>query len=142
MNHNDRFYSILKTRVESDANRINALFKPRPISCDYQQRTSAIAYPVQPWQRNPYGEAHGGVIATMFDTAMGVTAHWFADGHRATTVDLAINYIAPLPCGEEMIVYSRVQKAGRTLIRLTAEGKSAGDGKLIATASANFMILR
>lgn len=142
MNHNEEFYSIVQKRISDDEHRLNALLNPRPLACDYDAGTSTISYRVQPWQRNPYGDAHGGAIASMFDTAMGITAHWMAGGLRTTTVDLMVNYIAPMPCGDDMIVRSRVQKAGRTLIRVTAEASSASNDRLIATASANFMILR
>jgi len=142
MNHNEEFYSIVQKRISDDESRLNALLNPRPLACDYDAKTSTISYRIQPWQRNPYGDAHGGAIASMFDTSMGITAHWISGGFRTTTVDLMVNYIAPMPCGDDMIVHSKVQKAGRTLIRVTAEAKSASNDTLIATASANFMILR
>ena len=41
-----------------------------------------------------------------------------------------------------MVVSSHVQKAGRALIRVTAEARAKASGKLVATASANFMMLK
>ena len=136
------FYTMVKERSHMEENRLNALLDPQPEDCDFDAKTTSISYHIQPWQRNPAGDAHGGTIASMFDTAMGFTAFWVSDGSWTTTVDLMINYIAPMPAGEDMIVYSKVQKAGRTLIRVTAEAQMKSSGKLVATASANFMMLR
>lgn len=141
---------ILQRRLGETASGLNGHLKPRLVSCSRGQMCSAIAYRVQEWQLNPYREAHGGILAAMFDTAMGITAHWLSGGAAVTTVDLLTNYIAPVPADSEIIVYSHVQKAGRTLIRVCAEacicppGTDAADRehqKLAASASANFMVL-
>lgn len=141
---------ILQHKLGETASGLNGHLKPRLVSCSRGQMCSAIAYRVQEWQLNPYREAHGGILAAMFDTAMGITAHWLSGGAAVTTVDLLTNYIAPVPADSEIIVYSHVQKAGRTLIRVCAEacicppGTDAADRehqKLAASASANFMVL-
>ena len=139
---NESFYTLMKERAHQEENRLNALLDPQPLACDFEAGTTAIAFRIQPWQRNPYGDAHGGAIASMFDTAMGFTAFWISDGSWTTTVDLMINYLSPMPAGEEMVVYSQAKKAGRSLIRVTAEAKVRSSDKLVATASANFMLLR
>ena len=136
------FYAMVTERSHLEEDRLNAKLDPQPVACDYDEKTTVIEYLILPWMRNPYGDAHGGTIAAMFDTAMGFSAFWVADGSWTTTVDMNVNYIAPMPCGDHMVVYSKVQKAGRTLIRVTAEARAKASGKLVATASANFMMLK
>lgn len=132
---------IVERGCREQVERLNGHLKPHLISSDYEARRSVIAFNIQEWQLNPYGDAHGGIIASMFDTAMGVTAHWIAGGARTTTVDLMTNYVAPMPCNDEMMIYSKVQKAGRTLIRVTAEAFAKTTDHLVATATANFMVI-
>ncbi len=136
------FYTMVRERSHAEEDRLNAHLDPQPVACDYDEMTSVIEYLIQPWMRNPAGDAHGGTIAAMFDTAMGFTAFWVSKGSWTTTVDMNVNYISPMPCGDFMVVSSNVQKAGRTLIRVTAEARAKASGKLVATASANFMMLK
>lgn len=136
------FYTMVRERSHAEEDRLNAHLGPQPVECDYDAMTSVIEYLIQPWMRNPAGDAHGGTIAAMFDTAMGFTAFWVSKGSWTTTVDMNVNYISPMPCGDFMVVSSHVQKAGRALIRVTAEARAKASGKLVATASANFMMLK
>ena len=136
------FYTMVRERSHLEEDRLNALLDPQPVDCDYDNMTTVIEYLIKPWQRNPYGDAHGGTIAAMFDTAMGFSAYWVADGSWTTTVDMMVNYIAPMACDDHMVVCSKVQKAGRTLVRVTAEARAKSSGKLVATANANFMMLK
>ena len=136
------FMTMVRERSHAEEDRLNAHLDPQPVACDYDAMTTVIEYLIQPWMRNPAGDAHGGTIAAMFDTAMGFSAYWVSKGTWTTTVDMMVNYISPMPCGDHMVVSSKIQKAGRSLVRVTAEAHVKSSGKLVATASANFMMLK
>ncbi|MAT15295.1 MAG: thioesterase [Planctomyces sp.] len=89
----------------------------------------------------PYGIIHGGAIASLLDTALGMSVGIAADvGMHMVTVQLNINYIRPTWEGEEIIAHGELQhKGGKTAV---ARGEvRTVDGTLIATASGTFMYL-
>ena len=47
-------------------------------SCDYEEQTVTYSFPTLTWQINEKGGIHGGAIAGMFDTALGVVANFTA----------------------------------------------------------------
>lgn len=68
--------------------------------------------------RNFYGGAHGGLLATLVDTAC-----FFADplapaGRRLTTSQLSISYLRPVAAGDHLIATSQILHLGRRTIHL------------------------
>jgi uncharacterized protein (TIGR00369 family) len=60
------------------------------------------------------GYIHGGIIATLLDEAMGKLNH-FRDV-RAVTAELTIEYLRPVPVGEDLLVEAyEIEKNGRNL---------------------------
>lgn len=91
---------------------------------------------------NPMGLIHGGVAATLLDTAMSAAAHTLLDAGRASvTLDLKITYLRPLtPTSGRVRATGRViNLGGRTAY---AEGELRdGQGQLAAHAVGNFQIV-
>jgi uncharacterized protein (TIGR00369 family) len=90
---------------------------------------------------SPYGPVHGGAIAALIDTAIGVAvACRLTGGARTATHQLNINYIsfAEKPV---VIATARVLRLGRTVAHAEAEARSE-DGALIAKALATFGVFR
>jgi uncharacterized protein (TIGR00369 family) len=82
------------------------------------------------------GVAHGGVAATLLDSAL-TFALIAATGGDWTTVDLRIDYLRPVPIGA-VVVAGRVVKAGRRVGR--AEGSLLdGRGDVCARAIGTFV---
>jgi uncharacterized protein (TIGR00369 family) len=76
----------------------------------------------QPMFANPLGTVHGGIMATMLDSAMGCAVHSTLEpGAWYTTLEIKVNYIRA------------VQTDGQ---KLTAEGRTVHLGKFTATAEA------
>jgi uncharacterized protein (TIGR00369 family) len=64
---------------------------------------------------NSAGVVHGGVLASMADTAMGIALHNHFGGRRPiTTTDLKINYLRPIPQGKA-VARSYLVRVGKTL---------------------------
>jgi uncharacterized protein (TIGR00369 family) len=88
----------------------------------------------------PFGYVHGGLIASVIDAA----AFWAVfpqvkDGVGLTTVEMKVNYLAPVQKGK-LIAKGRCIKMGRTLALGEAYINSA-EGNLLAHGTATMMIV-
>jgi len=92
---------------------------------------------------NPIGVVHGGVAATLLDSAMGAAVHTTLPlGSAYSTLETKFNLVrAIMPDAGEVVAEGRVVHRGRRVA--TAEGtvKRAGDGKLLAHGTSTCMIL-
>ena len=92
---------------------------------------------------NPIGTVHGGVLATLLDSAMGCAVHSvLGAGAAYTTLDLAVKYVRPVTVetGRILAEGTIVHEGGRVC---TAEGRitSAHDGRLLAHATTTCLVL-
>jgi len=87
-----------------------------------------------------YGTVHGGMIATLVDSAAGLAVNSLLveEGKRAVTVELDIKFVNPASC-RELIAEGRVISVKSSIATAYAEVK--GDGELIAFGTATFYIL-
>jgi uncharacterized protein (TIGR00369 family) len=92
---------------------------------------------------NPIGVVHGGVAATLLDSAMGCAVHsMLPAGAGYTTLEIKVNYIKAMSgeTGEVRCEAKTIYVGGRTA---TAEGKILdARGKLYAHATTTCMIFR
>jgi uncharacterized protein (TIGR00369 family) len=92
---------------------------------------------------NPMGTLHGGIAATMLDSALGCAVmSALPAGDSYTTLDLMVTYLRPGSLdGVTLIADGLVTHLGGRMA--TAEGKLMNpDGKLIATATTTCMVFR
>jgi uncharacterized protein (TIGR00369 family) len=80
---------------------------------------------------------HGGVVATMLDTAA-TFALIVATDTDWSTVDLRVDYLRPVPVGT-LEIRGRVIQAGRRLGRASAELADPQSGRLFAAAVGTFV---
>lgn len=97
----------------------------------------------QAWMCNPMGLIHGGVLATLLDTAL--TCCVFTKlpaGKAATTTDLQVRYVRPLYAGGPQIsVRGAAVHVGSTYA--TAEARAVDvSGKLYAHATTGLAIIK
>ena len=92
---------------------------------------------------NPIGVVHGGLAATLLDSAMGCAVHsTLPAGAGYTTLEIKVNFVRPITAGTGRV------RAEATLIHLggrtaTAEGRVIDEaGKLYAHATTTCLILR
>ncbi|MEU1403213.1 PaaI family thioesterase [Streptomyces sp. NPDC005728] len=101
-----------------------------------------VSLDTRPDFSNPLGTVHGGIAATLLDSAMGCAVHTtLPAGVGYTTLELKVNYIrAARTDGQTLIAEGTVIHVGRRTA--TAEGKVLDEqGKLIAHATTTCMIL-
>jgi uncharacterized protein (TIGR00369 family) len=101
--------------------------------------SATFAFKPLPHHRNLVGGLHGGVLATLADTATGVAMHsaiWPERTH--VTLQLDLHFVAS-PGTDRVVATGRVIRAGRRIG--FAEGEIADEeGTTVATASATFAI--
>jgi uncharacterized protein (TIGR00369 family) len=92
---------------------------------------------------NPIGVVHGGLAATLLDSAMGCAVHSkLPAGVGYTTLEIKVNYIRPMTAetGRLRCEANVIHVGGRTA---TAEGRVLDDsGKLYAHATTTCIIFR
>ncbi len=88
------------------------------------------------------GIAHGGMIATLLDSAMGLAVSRSAPAdHYVVTAQLNVNFIRPAWEGETLVASTAIRHAGgKTAV---AQGDlTTTAGALVATASGTFVYVR
>lgn len=92
---------------------------------------------------NPIGSVHGGVVATLLDSAMGCAVHsMLPAGVGYTTLEIKVNYVRPLTrdTGPVRCEGTVIHLGGKIA---TAEGRlTDAVGKLYAHATTTCLILR
>lgn len=103
----------------------------------------AVTFALEPaeYHYNPFGVVHGGVAATLFDSALGCAVQsLLPKGSMAPTMQLDINYIRPITKSTGRVRCSgQVVHLGKR--SATAEGRLVDmNGKLYAHATGTFVI--
>lgn len=87
--------------------------------------------------RQPSGVLHGGVTATLIDTAMAFAVRTqLAIDDATATIDLTVHYLRPHITGT-FICTATVVRAGKRIFTVSADVVN-DDGKLIATAISTY----
>lgn len=109
------------------------------IKIDYVKHGEAsLSLEVEDKHTNIYGAAHGGVLATMMDTAMGMVAGSL--GARVVTLNLNVNYINSIYfCDKAVAVAHLVHKGMSTMVLEAQITNTKGD--LIAKATGTFFVV-
>ena len=94
---------------------------------------------LRPEHLNPHGVVHGGVIYALADYAMGgALTSRLGSGERCATLEIKINYLAPVSEGRlaaEARVVERTTRVGVLKARVYADGD-----RLVALATGTFFI--
>lgn len=117
-------------------------FEPARVE-DFSEGRAEFRFRPQEFQYNPIGSVHGGVFATLLDSAVGCAIQTtLPAGVAYTTLELKVNYIRPLLAGGPEV------RALGHVIHVTrqtgiAEGRIVDEhGKLYAHATTTCLIMR
>ena len=96
----------------------------------------------QEFHYNPIGTVHGGLAATLLDSAMGCAVHSrLPEGRAYTTLELKVNFVRPMTrdTGRVQAIGKVVHLGGKVA---TAEGSLVdGAGKLYAHATTTCLLI-
>lgn len=103
--------------------------------------TVLVHYEVGARHLRTLGIAHGGIVATLMDTALGLAASTVApEGLNVVTAQINVNFIRPAWQGERLKAEGQVRHSGRKTAVATGEIRNA-EGALVATGSATFVFV-
>jgi uncharacterized protein (TIGR00369 family) len=107
---------------------------------DLEWGTCVLEVELEEKHLQPFGYVHGGAIASVIDAA----AFWAVfpqvkDGMGLTTVEMKVNYLAPVQKGK-LVAKGRCIKMGKTLALGEAYINSA-EGNVLAHGTATMMVV-
>lgn len=130
--------TLLAEGAEKRKTTIAGMIDPQLLACSLEEMSTLISFPAKAWEVNPNGVIHGGIIATMLDTAMGITTIAITDT-LTPTIDLHISYLRPCPADGMLVVRSCISMAGGSVIHVRAEMyDTRNPDLLIATGAGAF----
>jgi uncharacterized protein (TIGR00369 family) len=104
---------------------------------DLQPDLATISIDMRDDLRQPSGVLHGGVTATLIDTAMAFAVRTRIGLTEATaTIDLTVHYLRPHMTGK-FVCTAKVVRAGKRIFTVSADVHGA-EGKLIATGLSTY----
>ena len=104
---------------------------------DLQVDEAVIRMEMRDELRQPSGVLHGGVTATLIDTAMAFAVITrLAENEKASTIDLTVHYLRPHISGT-FTCTARVVRAGKRIFTVSADVVNDKE-KLIATAVSTY----
>jgi uncharacterized protein (TIGR00369 family) len=110
-----------------------------------QEGYSRLSLVLEERHTNPTGVMHGGVVATVMDSAAAVALGRLR-GERMrrdnphATVEMNVSLISAARPGDELVVDGRVLKLGRAVAFCESEARRRSDGELIAKGRFTFAI--
>ena len=131
---------ITEEQKEYAANALHSLPFARLIGMrlvDLKLDEAVISIEIRDDLRQPSGVLHGGVTATLIDTAMAFAVRTRLEKEAKTaTIDLTVHYLRPLVEGKA-ICTGKVVRAGKRVFTVSADVHN-DDGKLIATGLSTY----
>ena len=110
-------------RYRTDANP-NAMPDPSAAlsiaDCDGPSGTVTFSYETKPWMTNIWGVVHGGVVACLVDTCMGIACGVQA-GMITPTISMTVNYARPVPLNATLLVRAHTTRIGSSTGQMSAE---------------------
>lgn len=101
------------------AEDVCGMMTPEFVEMDSEKMSLTLAYPVHPWERNPDGVVHGGIMAAMIDTTMGTLTHAMC-GVMTPTIHLDTAYLRPAPGDGTILIRAHLSLLGRGVIHADA----------------------
>lgn len=116
--------------------------EPKFVSCSLEEKSVTLSFDVLEWELNPQNAIYGGIIATAFDTALGLLCHYFTKPQVVITVSLNTTYHKPMFLGDTYYIKAKMDFQGRSLCNITGEAWSKKDSAITASATSVFKALR
>ncbi|WJS93888.1 PaaI family thioesterase [Flavobacterium johnsoniae] len=105
-----------------------------------EEKAVKFEFEIRKEMTNPVGMLHGGVTAGMIDDCIGVNFMVLGLEKFYPTINLYIDYFNPVFENQTVIVTTKLEKLGKTIINIKAEVTNKNTSKIVAQASANLAI--
>ena len=103
-----------------------------------EEGTAVMHMEIEPQHTNVYHFAHGGVLATLLDTAMGLAAAGV--GRQIVTMNMNVSYIHSISVGEKAIATAKIVHSGHNTMVADAQVRNA-NGDLIAQSTGTLYVV-
>lgn len=120
-------------------NRFNSLLDLKLEGVSAEPAGATFRFDVREWCLNPFGAVHGGVVASILDTSMGMGVTALVNS-KVNTSDMSVSYLSNMNC-DKFYICCEYTKVGRKMVRCMAKVKDGETDKIYATAMASFVIL-
>lgn len=90
--------------------------------------------------RNYFGGVHGGLVATLVDTACFFPKPLLPSGREVTTTSLAVSYVRPARVGDVLVSRADLLHLGRRTASLSVRIEDQA-GRLVAHGTATLLLL-
>jgi acyl-CoA thioesterase len=104
------------------------------------ERHAVMEVIVSDAHRNYFGSAHGGLIATLVDTASFFPRPLLPSGRACTTTNLNVNFVRPASPGETLVARSELIHLGKRTATVNVTVNNSED-RLVAHGTATLMLL-
>ncbi|MCE1225525.1 MAG: PaaI family thioesterase [Geobacteraceae bacterium] len=104
------------------------------------ERHAVMCVTVDERHRNYFGGAHGGLLATLVDTASFFPRPLLPSGVTCTTTSLQVNYIRPAAVGDLLTARSELLHLGRRTASVRVEVTNQED-KLVVHGTVGLLVL-
>lgn len=96
-----------------------------------------------PSDTNPNGDIFGGWLMSHMDLAASSVAHRRAHGRVATVAVEGMTFLSPVSVGDEVTVYARLRKSGRTSMHIWVEAwrRPRSSETLVKVTEATFVFV-
>lgn len=138
----ERLENIIHDLNEKRSHMISGMLKPTLLDCDGSKMCATLGFPGQEWEKNPNDVIHGGIMATMIDTAIGLTTIAVTET-LTPTINLQISYLRPCPADGMVAVRSYITMLGGSVIHTRAEAYDTREPeKIVATAEGAYRLFK
>ena len=108
-------------------------------TADGEGATATVSVRTEERHLNVLGGVHGGLLATMVDTAMANAVRAaLGEGRRGVTVSLTITYLEAAREGDELVATAQVRRAGGRIVIAEADVLRRGDDVDVAHGVGTF----
>ena len=105
---------------------------------DYEAGWIEFSHTVNEFEKNRYGNMHGGAIAMLLDTSMGLAAYELGTGNASPTMDIQVNFIKGAHIGDLLVLRAEVLNSTKHSAVLRVQ--MTREGELIAFATATYRL--
>ncbi|MGF7046017.1 uncharacterized protein (TIGR00369 family) [Paenibacillus sp. DS2015] len=112
------------------------------VGCEFEELSEQkviVSIDIKPHHLNLIGILHGGVHATLIDSAMGLVAMIARPQENVVTSNLTMNYVAPIANGK-VFVTAEIIHSSRKMISTQAFARSE-NGDLCAFGTGTFRVI-